>query len=60
MTRYLQPLMSEPHATGQSGGVLGQNTYGITAGSIFSQETRVGNTNHALERMNTMGGRRDD
>lgn len=60
MTHYLRPTKSEPHATGQSGGVLSQNACGIATGSIFSQETSVGNTNLPLERMNPMGGRRNE
>ena len=60
MTRHFRPTKCEPHATGQSGGVLGQNTYGIAARLIFSQEICVGNTSHALGGMNPMGGRRND
>ena len=60
MTRHFRPTKCEPHATGQSGGVQGQNTCGIAARLIFSQETCVGNTIHALGGMNPMGGRRND
>lgn len=59
MTHHLRPTKSEPHATGQSGGVQGQNTCGIAARLIFSQETGVGNTSCALGGMNPMGGRRN-
>ena len=60
MTHHLRPIKSEPHATGQSGGVLGQNTCGIAAHFIVAQETGVGNTSRALGGMNPMGGRRND
>lgn len=43
MTHYLRPTKSEPHATGQSGGVQGQNTCGGAADTIVAHSECVSN-----------------
>lgn len=61
MTRYLRPRKSEPHATGQSGGVLGQNTCGIAARLIVAHSECVSNggfsraERNCIHRLGTLG-----